>query len=266
MITDKTLDAMIRKMQDWFVNDCGNCAGPAVIGISGGKDSSVVAAFLAKSIGKENVYGVLMPNGEQSDIGDSLKLCETIGIRFTMVNIRDAVNGIVNAIRPDYHEAFKPISDTTRFSTNIPPRIRMTVLYAVAQKYGGVVINTTNAAEAYVGYGTLFGDTCGDFAPIQNMFVDEVIELGRTLGLPEHFVVKPPADGLTGRTDEDVLGFTYADVKQVALGVEFKTVSPDVEREINRKHRGSEFKRSIIHLPSIDFYRHSNGEIVGVKL
>lgn len=255
-------EMLVEKMRKWRIGE-GKCDGPVVLGISGGKDSSVVAALLVKALGKENVLGVLMPNGTQADIGDSHDLCNVLGLYNITVDIQDAVAGLVDAIPVFSH--FKLASDLSRFSTNIPPRIRMTALYAVAQRYGGRVINTTNAAEAYVGYGTLFGDTCGDFAPIRNLFVDEVIDLGLALGLPKRFVEKPPADGLTGKTDEEVLGFTYADVKKVALDLKPRSIKPESELAIRSKHMESEFKRKILNVPSIDFHRDQYGDILDIK-
>lgn len=255
-------DQIIEQIRYWWAVNADT--GPAVVGISGGKDSSVVAALLVKALGKENVLGVLMPNGMQADIGDSHDLCNVLDLYNITVDIQDAVAGLVDAIPVFSH--FKLASDLSRFSTNIPPRIRMTVLYAVAQRYGGRVINTSNASEAYLGWGTLYGDTAGDFAPIKNLFVDEVVELGSMLRLPVALIKKAPADGLTGRTDEENLGFSYADVKPVALRIPgWNNADANLIAKIEGRHKASEFKRNIIAVPGIDFYRDRQGEILAVK-
>ena len=174
----------------------------AVVGISGGKDSSVVAALLVAALGRDRVLGVLMPNGEQKDIGDAAKLCEHLGIERVVVNIKAAVDGVKNAV--------EGISVSAQSTVNLPPRIRMATLYYVSQSVNGRVANTCNLSEDWVGYSTRYGDSVGDFSPVSTFTVTEVKAIGRYLGLPEELVEKTPADGLTDLTDEDNLGFTYA--------------------------------------------------------
>ena len=194
-------------------NDCVNWIreffrenGPdcnAVLGISGGKDSSIAAALCVEALGKDRVIGVLMPNGEQADIDMSYKLVNHLDIKHYVVNIQDAVRGLKGAI---------PMELTEQSRINMPPRIRMTALYAVSQCCNGRVVNTCNLSEDWVGYSTRYGDSVGDFSPLSRLTVQEVLAIGRILDLPSELVEKVPADGLCGKTDEDNLGFTYAEL------------------------------------------------------
>ena len=195
---------------EWMDQQMKNCGGKtAVIGISGGKDSSTVAALAVAAYGRENVYGVLMPDGVQPDIDYSNGLVEVLNIPHTTINIHDAVQGVLREME---RVGLTPSRQTT---VNLPSRIRMATLYAVAQTLpGGIVINTSNLSEDWVGYCTLYGDSAGAFSPLGMYTTEEVIALGRTLGLPEKFLVKAPSDGLTGLTDEDNLGFTYHAVNE----------------------------------------------------
>ena len=173
----------------------------AVVGISGGKDSSVVAALCAEALGRDRVVGVLMPCGEQADIDMAKLLIKHLGIRSYTVNIKDAVAAVTKNIPFE-------LSDQSRL--NLPPRIRMATLYAVSQSHNGRVANTCNLSEDWIGYSTRYGDAAGDFSPCSHLTVREVKEIGRALGLPDALIDKTPADGLCGKTDEENLGFTYA--------------------------------------------------------
>lgn len=220
---------------DWMRRQMEACGGrTAVVGVSGGKDSSVVSALCCEAYGRENVLGVLMPDGVQPDIDYSRSLVETLNIRSVTLNIHAAAEGLLGELARAGIEA----SRQTR--VNLPPRIRMTALYAVAQSVeGGIVINTSNLSEDWVGYCTVYGDSAGAFSPIGMYTTEEVIAIGRELGLPERFLVKPPSDGLTGLTDEDNLGFTYHAVNAyLREGI----VQPGVQEQIDRKHRESRFK------------------------
>ena len=198
---------------DWFDKNGPGCN--AIIGISGGKDSSVVAALCVEALGKDRVIGVLMPNGKQADIEDSIDLVEHLGVPFTQVNILDGYNGIIENIdnmyiqQPDGSRrgSFINISEQTKI--NLPPRLRMATLYAISQSMNGRVANTCNLSEDYVGYSTRWGDSVGDFSPLANLTSDEVVAIGDVLGLPHELTHKTPSDGLCGKTDEDNLGFTY---------------------------------------------------------
>lgn len=187
-------------IRDFFEKNGPDCN--AVVGISGGKDSSVVAALCVEALGKERVIGVLMPCGEQADIDMAKKLVDFLGIKSYEVNIADAVNGVLNNIGG--------LEISTQARTNLPPRIRMTTLYAVSQSVNGRVANTCNLSEDWVGYSTRYGDSVGDFSPLSRLTVTEVKAIGRELGLPLDLVDKVPIDGLCGKTDEENLGFTYA--------------------------------------------------------
>lgn len=186
-------------IQDFFEKNGPDCK--AVVGISGGKDSSVVAALCVEALGKERVVGVLMPCGEQHDIDMARKLVNHLGIASYEVNIKDAVEGVLKGLGN--------IELTTQARTNLPPRVRMTTLYAVSQSINGRVANTCNLSEDWVGYSTRYGDSVGDFSPLSRLTVTEVKQIGRLLGLPADLVDKVPIDGLCGKTDEENLGFTY---------------------------------------------------------
>ena len=220
---------------DWMRAQMNSCRGKtAVVGISGGKDSSVIAALCCEAYGKENVVGVLMPDGVQPDIDYSNDLVEFLGIRHYTVNIHAAVRGVLDEME---RLELPPTRQTT---VNLPSRIRMSTLYAVAQSVeGGIVINTSNLSEDWVGYCTVYGDSAGAFSPIGMYTTEEVIAIGAALGLPEKFLVKPPSDGLTGLTDEDNLGFSYHAVNEyVRRGI----VDPEIRKQIDAKHRASRFK------------------------
>ena len=206
---------------------------PAVLGISGGKDSSVVAALCVKALGKDRVFGVMMPQGDQFDIDYSIDLCNFLGIKSCTVNIKDAVDGVVRGIGDQ-------IALNRQSLTNLPARIRMSTVYAVSQSINGRVANTCNLSEDWVGYSTRYGDSVGDFSPLSCFTVDEVIKIGRYIGLPEKFVVKPPIDGLSGKTDEDNLGFSYAVLdKYIREGV---IDDPSTKERIDTLHKRNLFK------------------------
>lgn len=194
---------IVEWITDWFEENGNGCK--AVVGVSGGKDSSVVAALCVAALGKDRVIGVLMPNGEQSDIKYSHMLCDHLGIKNYTVNVGPAINGVLDSI----HENATDIEVTEQTTTNLPARIRMATLYAVSQSVNGRVANTCNLSEDWVGYSTKFGDAAGDFSPLSRLTVSEVKAIGRELGLPAELVDKTPSDGLCGKTDEMNLGFSY---------------------------------------------------------
>ena len=200
----------------------------AIIGVSGGKDSSVAAALCAEALGKERVLGVLMPQGAQEDIAVSYALCRTLDIRYVEINIQDPVRAFVEAVEQAGLEM------NTAAAVNTPARVRMAALYAVSAIAGGRVANTSNLSEDWVGYATKFGDAAGDFSPMAHLTVTEVKAVGRELGLGPEFVDKVPADGLTGKTDEDNLGFSYAVLdRYIREGV---CEDAAVKAEIDRLH------------------------------
>lgn len=204
---EKTKNEVVAWIRDFFEKNGPGCN--AIVGISGGKDSSVVAALCVEALGVDRVIGVLMPCGVQADISASRLLVNHLGIKNIEVNVKDAVEGLTNAIVNGTSETMK-VEFTPQTKTNLPPRIRMACLYAVGQSMNGRVANTCNLSEDWVGYSTRYGDASGDFSPLAKLTVQEVKAIGRSLGLPEVLVEKVPIDGLySGKTDEDNLGFTY---------------------------------------------------------
>lgn len=231
----KIKNECVEWIRDFFAHNGPDCN--AVLGISGGKDSSVAAALCVEALGADRVIGVLMPNGEQADIDCSLKLVNHLGIRYYIVNIKDAVEGIKAAMPADL-----PLS--TQSVTNLPPRIRMTTVYAVSQSVNGRVCNTCNLSEDWVGYSTRYGDSVGDFSPLSRLTVAEVKEIGHLLGLPYDLVEKVPIDGLCGKTDEDNLGFTYAVLDRYIRTGEID--DPATKERIDRLHRINQFKLELM--------------------
>ena len=213
-------------MRDFFDKNGKGCS--AVLGISGGKDSCITAALLARTLGKERVVGVMMPDGIQPDISDSQAVVDFLGIRNFTVNIGEATK----ALRKSLEDAGSTI--TKDVGINIPPRIRMTTLYAVAQglEEGGRVINTCNKSEDYIGYSTKYGDAAGDMSILAGFTVEEVLQIGDFLGLPSNLVHKTPSDGLSGMSDEDKVGFTYAVLdKYIATGTcEDEAIKAKIDR------------------------------------
>ena len=219
-------------IREWFEINGKGCN--AVIGISGGKDSSIVAALCAEALGKERVIGVLMPNGEQADINDAIQLVEHLGIKYYVINIKDSVDGVVR----EMISAGIEISEQTRI--NLPPRIRMSTLYAVSQSHNGRVANTCNLSEDWIGYSTRYGDSAGDFSPLCNVTVTEAKAIGEILGLPHNLVHKTPSDGLSGMSDEEKIGFTYEVLdKYIRTGV---CEDADTKAKIDRMNRINKFK------------------------
>lgn len=230
--TEKVANDLILWIRNWFENNGKGCN--AVIGVSGGKDSSVVAALCAEALGKDRVIGVMMPNGEQADINDSIRLTEHLGIKSYTVNIKEAYDGVINGMKAAGAEPSR------QCLVNLAPRIRMSTLYAVSQSNNGRVANTCNMSEDYVGYSTKYGDMAGDFSPLSRLTVDEVIKIGLYLDLPRDLVIKAPSDGLTGRTDEDNLGFKYSELdKYIRTGI---CENEDSKAKIDRLHKMNLFK------------------------
>ena len=230
----ETKDRCVAWIREFFENNGPGCN--AVVGISGGKDSSVVAALCVEALGRDRVIGVLMPCGVQSDIDMAQKLVEHLGIKSYEINIENAVNGLLNEL--------KDIEVSTQTKTNLPPRIRMSTLYAVSQSVNGRVANTCNLSEDWVGYSTRYGDSVGDFSPLSKLTVTEVKEIGRLLNLPGVLVDKVPIDGLSGKTDEENLGFTYEALdRYIREGV---CEDEEVRARIDRLHKMNQFKLELM--------------------
>ena len=233
----KTKNEMVEWIREYFEENGKGCK--AVIGISGGKDSSIAAALCAEALGKDRVVGVLMPNGVQSDISDSVKLVKFLGISYVELNIGGAFQAMKAMLEGSAD--LLALSGTTGITkdteVNLPPRLRMSTLYAVGQMLpgGARVVNTCNASEDYVGYSTKYGDAAGDFSPLSHLLVHEVRQIGDILGLPYDLVYKTPSDGLSGQDDEQKLGFTYAALdKYVLTGV---CEDEATKAKIDRLHR-----------------------------
>ena len=233
----KTKNEIVEWIREYFEENGKGCK--AVIGISGGKDSSIAAALCAEALGKDRVVGVLMPNGVQSDISDSVKLVEFLGIPYVELNIGDAFQAMKAMLESnaDLLALSGTAGITKDTEVNLPPRLRMSTLYAVGQMLpgGARVVNTCNASEDYVGYSTKYGDAAGDFSLLSHLLVHEVRQIGDILGLPYDLVYKTPSDGLSGQDDEQKLGFTYAALdKYVLTGV---CEDEATKAKIDRLHR-----------------------------
>ena len=232
---EKVKNQCVEWIRNFFEENGKGCN--AVVGISGGKDSSIAAALCVEALGKDRVIGVLMPCGEQHDIDMAQLLVDHLGIKHYVVNIKDAVDGLKNSMPKD-------LEISTQTVTNIPPRVRMTTLYAISQSCNGRVCNTCNLSEDWVGYSTRYGDAAGDFSPMSHLTVTEVKEIGRLLGLPDVLVDKVPIDGLCGKTDEENLGFTYVELDVYIRTGEIE--DKDKKEIIDRKHKMNLFKLELM--------------------
>ncbi len=244
---EKEIKNIVDEIKKYFIEN-GNDKTKAVIGISGGKDSTIAAALLARALGPHRILGVLMPQGVQRDITDSIEVCKILNIPYITVDIGSTCSSLYSAIDVgyDYDHCCK---DNPAVATNTPARMRMATLYAVAAMAGGRVINTGNASELYVGYTTKYGDLAGDFAILRDYYVREVCAIGDALEeLPERLVHKDPGDGMSGKTDEDNMGFSYETLDNYLLD----GVVPDYEtlRNIEERHKRNKHK-NYIHIPYI---------------
>lgn len=231
----KVKNECVKWIQDFFEENGKGCN--AVLGISGGKDSSIAAALCVEALGKDRVIGVLMPNGVQADIDCAKKLVAHLGIKHYIINIGDTIKALMAAM-PENLE----ISEQSKI--NLPPRIRMSTLYAVSQSNNGRVVNTCNLSEDWVGYSTRYGDAAGDFSPMSFLTVTEIKQIGYLLGVPRDLVDKVPIDGLCDKTDEDNLGFTYAVLdKYIRTGV---CEDEATKALIDKKHKANLFKLQLM--------------------
>lgn len=254
----KVTAEVVEWIQKW-ISENGNELTKVIIGVSGGKDSSVVSALMVKALGKDRVIGVMMPNGEQNDINDSRTLVSYLGIKNFTVNIENAYSGLQSAfaaagvVEIDENAMFDENNTTLMngsfssvFKTNTPARLRMTTLYGIGAQIGNCrVANTCNLSEDLVGYSTFYGDAAGDFAPINKLTTEEVVAIGDYLGLPSSLTHKAPSDGMCGKTDEDNLGFTYHEVNELAR----KNIRGENAEKILAKYKSNLFKVKIIALP-----------------
>lgn len=234
----KIKNEIVEWIREWFSRNGKGCN--AIVGISGGKDSSIVAALCVEALGKDRVIGILMPNNVQEDIDVALDLVEYLKIKHYVVNINVANDYIVNKVEESLGEI------TTQSKNNLPPRIRMTILYAFSQSLNGRVANTSNLSEDWVGYATKYGDSAGDFGPISKLTVNEVKKIGYELGLPSRFVDKVPIDGLCGKTDEDNLGFSYEVLdRYIREGI---CEDGSIKNKIDLMHKQNKFKLELMQV------------------
>ena len=228
----ETTEAIIAFIQSWFKQNGTDCN--AVIGISGGKDSTIVAKLCVKALGADRVIGVMLPNDHQHDLDVAKEVCQHLGIKSYLIDISDTFNYVRYDIEDETKKAL-----SAQALTNLAPRIRMTYLRAFAQCFNGRLINTSNLSEDWVGYATVDGDSAGDMSPLCMLTVQEVKAIGHYLGIPEKFVEKIPEDGLVGKSDEDNLGVTYAAIdKWIREGV---CDEKDLQ-VINQKFQANKFK------------------------
>lgn len=239
-------------IRDYFCRN-GDESTKAVIGISGGKDSTIAAALLVRALGKERVVGVLMPQDTQADIDDSRKVCEYLGIENCEINIGPVCERLYREINLSlYDETSHGCEEFAIVSTNTPARIRMTTLYVIAGLCHGRVCNTCNASERYVGYSTKYGDNAGDFALFHDYTVSELYEIGDALGLPHELVHKTPSDGMQGKSDEDVIGATYELIDRVIRNDDINSIPFDKFQIIQSKHKYAKHKNDAVRLPHPD--------------
>ncbi|MBO5106269.1 MAG: NAD(+) synthase [Clostridia bacterium] len=232
---EKIKNECVQWIRDFFKTNGPDCN--AVVGISGGKDSSIAAALCVEALGKERVIGVLMPQGEQHDIDMAHLLVNHLGIKHFVINVKDAVDGILKNMPAE-------LELTPQSLQNLPPRIRMSTLYAVSQSCNGRVVNTCNLSEDWVGYSTRYGDSVGDFSPLSHLTVTEIKQIGYLLGLPRELVDKTPIDGLCGKSDEENLGFTYAELD---IYIRTGEIEDKAKKElIDKKHKANLFKLELM--------------------
>ena len=242
-------DEIIKFIKDFFKDK----KGPAILGISGGKDSTVCAALLVEALGKERVVGIMMPKGEQADISDSRKVISTLGIRGFEINIKGMYNDLTSQIL-DYYEGDEIPSFHT---TNTPARLRMLTLYSWAAFLSGFVCNTCNYSEDFVGYSTKYGDCCGDFSLLNQLTKTEVVALGDYMELPKDLVHKTPSDGMCGKSDEDNMGFTY-DVLDTFSRTGLAPKSFEVYNKIKKMHLNPNTKLKLLPMAQPELYLEEN--------
>lgn len=232
---EKLTKDCVQWIKDWFAENGPDCN--AVVGISGGKDSTIAAALCVEALGRDRVIGVLMPDGEQADIEDAWSVVRFLGIKGIEVNIESTVYSV-------YRSIATKVKISNQTEVNLPARVRMVTLYAISQSMNGRVVNTCNKSEDWVGYSTRYGDGAGDFSPLANILVRDVLAIGDYLKLPYELVHKVPSDGLCGKTDEDNLGFSYTELDAYISGESKPT--PAIKDKIDRLHKQNLFKLQTI--------------------
>lgn len=235
-LTKKDLERLHKDLIQWIRERMDHIgAGQVVLGISGGKDSTVAAALCRDALGPDKVHGLLMPKGVDKNLGDGMQICEDLGIKSHIIDI----GPIFDKFAENINDTGESLSDQARI--NLPPRIRMVMMYAYAQSIeSAVVINTSNLSEDYIGYVTIYGDSAGAFAPLGGMTSDEIVQLGLYMGLRKDLVLKTPEDGLTAKTDEEVFGFSYEVLNTYIRTGQIENLQ--IKEKIDRMNRGSRFK------------------------
>ena len=229
----KTKDEIVTWIRNYFRKNGSDCN--AVIGMSGGKDSTIVAALCCEALGKDRVFGVIMPNTAMKDSDIAVEICEYLDIDYMDINIGEAYDSLTNEL------AANDIKLSSNAATNLPARLRMSTLFMVAQSVNGRVANTCDFSEDYIGWATLFGDGAGQFSPLGKLTVTEVKQIGYELGLPKKFIEKTPADGLTDKSDEDNFGFTYQFLDRYIRTGDFGNDTATAAR-IDKMHDANTFK------------------------
>ena len=243
---ERAVKATVKWIRDWFEVNGPGCN--AVLGISGGKDSSIAAALCCEALGSDRVIGIMMPNGDQSDIDMARLLVSHLGIENYTINIKGAFDSTIEEIRA---AGVEPSKDTI---INLPPRLRMSTLYAVGQSRNGRVVNTCNLSEDWVGYSTRYGDSVGDFSPMSCFTTAEIRAMGKVLGLPKVLIEKVPTDGLSGQTDEDKLGFTYAVLdRYIRTG--------EIDDAATKERIDSLHKKNLFKLRFMDCFKYDGVEV-----
>ena len=244
----KVKNDLVKWIKDYF-KDTSDIPANAVIGISGGKDSYIAAALCKEALGADRVIGLLMPNGDQADIADSLETVNDLGIKYHIINIKDTYGAMVAEMEST------GVNIHPQTLVNIAPRVRMATLYAYAASVNGRVVNTCNLSEDFVGYSTKYGDGTGDFSVFKSLLVSEVIQIGDELGLIDKLVHKTPSDGLCGKTDEDNFGFTYADIEaMITTGTSGNEETDKLIKARRNANLHKELPMPKFHLDAIDTY------------
>lgn len=229
------INKVIDFIKDYYKKN--SFAKGAIIGMSGGKDSLVAAKLCIEALGKDKVFGVIMPNGEMLDIKDAEDTCKLLGIKYTILNIKEVYDCLLKKVDKTLNDLLVETNDVTKI--NISPRIRMMTLYALGASMDYLVVNTSNLSETMVGYTTKWGDNVGDFAPLANFTKSEVCEIGLLLGLPEYLVNKVPSDGLSMKSDEEKMNLKYSNLDNyIRTGI----INEDYE-VIKKLNRNSLHKR-----------------------
>ena len=243
-----TAQALVQWIRTWMQQN-GNDQTRIVIGISGGKDSTVVAALCVEAVGKDRVIGVMMPNGVQADIHDSQEVARHLGIQAVTVNIAAAYQGLTQAVSEGLQAIGAAETVSAQYSTNTPARLRMATLYGIAGQLGNCrVVNTCNRSEDVQGYSTHYGDSVGDFSPISRLTTEEVVAIGDCLGLPSHLTHKTPSDGMCGKSDEDNRGWTYHEINRI---IRCNEAGPNYDKIIQKYH-WNKFKIQIVQMPHFE--------------